>query len=122
MSYEYQNPIADVEARARAQWQKSNALRSWGDNRAKEVWLIWADSLITQEEWAESPQEVTVFEAYLGWSNPDCGPAEKRLYAVDDEGTSLRWAKPRAIVIEDLLIEAGIQEGSRVTVTVTGTR
>jgi hypothetical protein len=53
--------------------------------------------------------------ARLGWSNPDTGPANKRLYATD-QGDSPRWAKPRARVVEDALEEHGCYEGTRVLV------
>lgn len=61
------------------------------------------------------------FPAVLGWSNPDTGPASLRLYATD-RGDSPRWARPRARVIEDALMEAGSTEGDRYIVTRLGDR
>lgn len=50
--------------------------------------------------------------AKLGWSNKDTGPAEMRLYSLQDG----RWASPRARVVEDDLIAGGVGEGSRMVV------
>lgn len=63
------------------------------------------------------PDPVIVYgvAAKLGWSNPDTGPVCKRLYALD-QGQEPRWARPHARVVEQALMEYGVEEGSRVVV------
>jgi hypothetical protein len=73
------------------------------------------------QEGAAMNEEMTVVPAVLGWSNGDTGPASVRVYATD-RGDSPRWAKPRARVIEDALLEAGCHEGDRIAVVVLGDR
>lgn len=59
----------------------------------------------------------------LGWSNPDTGPENVRLYALD-AGPSPRWAKPHARVAETAIREhdGGMREGDRYLVVRVGDR
>lgn len=72
-------------------------------------------------EWLDHDDPVMVIPAKLGWSNSDTGPVGMRLYALDN-GDSPRWAEPHARVVEQPMIEAGMTEGSQVTVIVTDAR
>lgn len=53
--------------------------------------------------------------AKLGWSNPDTGPVAQRLYALD-QGPDPRWAHPHARVVEQALMEYGVEPDARVVV------
>lgn len=53
--------------------------------------------------------------AKLGWSNPDTGPVSQRLYALD-QGPDPRWTRPHARVVEQALMEYGVEVDSRVVV------
>lgn len=76
----------------------------------------------TVVEWLDPAAPLAVIPARLGWSNPDTGPEEMRLYALD-AGDSPRWAKPHARTVETAIREtAHWVEGTRATVVVTGTR
>jgi hypothetical protein len=57
----------------------------------------------------------------LGWSNPDTGPTDLRLYALD-QGPAPRWVQPHARVAEVPLVERGGTEGDRYVVIRTGGR
>lgn len=58
----------------------------------------------------------------MGWANPDTGPMNLRLYALD-QGPSPRWDKPFARVAEKPLMEAGnAVEGDRAIVVLVGDR
>lgn len=63
-----------------------------------------------------------VVPAVLGWSNPDTGPENLRLYATD-RGNAPRWVRPHARVVEQALREtAATGEGDRYLVIRLGTR
>lgn len=65
---------------------------------------------------------IAVLGAVLGWANPDTGPENNRLYALD-QGKSPRWAKPHARVAEQALREAGGHyEGDRYLIVRIGDR
>lgn len=59
-----------------------------------------------------------ILSAVLGWSNPDTGPWNTRLYALD-AGNSPRWAKPHARVVEQVL---PLAEGDRYLIARIGDR
>jgi len=59
--------------------------------------------------------EIYGVAAKLGWSNPDTGPVSQRLYALD-QGPDPRWARPHARVVEQALMEYGVEVDSRVLV------
>jgi hypothetical protein len=63
--------------------------------------------------------DVHAIPTKLGWSNPDCGPEQLRLYALD-VGPDPRWAHPHARVAETALIAAGHREGDRAIVVPVG--
>lgn len=65
-----------------------------------------------------------VLPAVLGWANPDTGPENLRLYALD-AGPSPRWAKPHARVVEQAIVEydgGQLREGDRYLVVRLGSR
>lgn len=73
-------------------------------------------------EWIDHDHPRMVIPAKLGWSNPDTGPEEMRLYALD-AGSSPRWAQPHARTVETAIRETTAWcEGARAVVIVTGTR
>lgn len=58
----------------------------------------------------------------LGWANPDTGPEQLRLYALD-AGPSPRWATPHARVVETALQQTtGAGEGCRGVVVIVEDR
>lgn len=73
----------------------------------------------TTVEWLDpDPARSIVVPVKLGWSNPDTGPEQMRLYALD-AGPSPRWAQPHARVAETAIREAyGLIEGARGTVVI----
>lgn len=72
---------------------------------------------------SRSPDDVPlVIPCTLGWANPDTGPENVRLLALD-AGPSPRWAKPHARVAETAIREAGRPwEGDRYLVVQVGDR
>jgi hypothetical protein len=63
---------------------------------------------------------IHIVPAVLGWANPDTGPEQLRLYALD-KGDGPRWAKPHARVVETALREnATHYEGDRFLVVHIG--
>lgn len=59
----------------------------------------------TTVEWIDPTEnEVVTIPVKLGWSNPDTGPEDMRLYALD-AGPSPRWVQPHARTAETALRE-----------------
>jgi hypothetical protein len=76
----------------------------------------------TVVEWIDANSPVAVIPAVLGWANPDTGPNQMRLYALDD-GPNPRWAKPHARTLETALDEScGLFEGMHAVLTVETTK
>ena len=72
----------------------------------------------TVVEWVDPDGDAAiVIPVKLGWSNPDTGPEEMRLYALD-AGPNPRWAKPHARTAETALKAHSVAwtEGVRGTV------
>ena len=81
-----------------------------------------ADGSGAMESGASGAFDAAVLHAVLGWSNPDTGPENNRLYALD-AGASPRWAKPHGRVAEQALREAGgHHEGDQYLVVRLGDR
>lgn len=74
----------------------------------------------TTIEWLDLTHPALVIPAKLGWSNPDTGPEQLRLYALDVDNQP-RWAKPHARTVETAIRDTEYwHEGQRAVVIVTG--
>ena len=72
----------------------------------------------TTVEWLDPEHPGLVIPAKLGWANPDCGPEQMRLYALD-AGNQPRWAKPHARTVETAIRDSEHwHEGVRAVVIV----
>lgn len=76
----------------------------------------------TVVEWLDAAESALVIPAKLGWSNPDCGPEQLRLYALD-AGSSPRWTKPHARTVETAIRDTSYwHEGTSAVVIVESRR
>lgn len=121
MNLALSNRDAELDA-ARAELDRVDPLITYGPTLVPSLGERIRHLALRAAGGQEKPTDArTVIPAVLGWSNPDTGPWDTRVYATD-QGDSPRWAKPHARVVEQALYEAGAREGDRLVVVVLGDR